>query len=76
MSAIYVLVCKVLAAGYLSLETENQLRKLLRKGCSGDDMDALLMLKQAVVFGHVKRQTPQSVIAEDVRQSAHDLQVA
>jgi hypothetical protein len=76
MSAIYLLVCKVLAAGYLSLEAENQLRKLLRKGCTGDDMDALLMLKQAVVFGHVKRQARKGASNETNHGAAHDLQAA
>lgn len=56
MSTMYLLVHRILEAGSLSPEQEAQLRKLLKIGCSNEDMEALLMLKQALVFGHVKRQ--------------------
>jgi hypothetical protein len=56
MSAIYSLVHSTLQAGYLSLETENQLRKLSASCLDADDLDAVTVLKQALTFGHVKRQ--------------------
>ncbi len=56
MSAIYLLVQKTLEMGYLSSETEGQLRQLCQISNDFDDTDALVMLRQAVVFGHVKRQ--------------------
>ncbi|MGI0492748.1 MAG: hypothetical protein B0A82_09845 [Alkalinema sp. CACIAM 70d] len=60
MSAIYLLVHRVLEMGYLSKEHEGQLRNLVGQGCNGDDLEAVVMLKQALVFGHVKRQAHRS----------------
>jgi hypothetical protein len=56
MSAIYGLVQKTLEMGYLSVETEQQLQSIVGVGCSIDDSELLMMLKQAIAFGHVKRQ--------------------
>lgn len=56
MSAIYVLVHRVFEAGYLSLEAESHLKKLMTHGCNDEDTEVLMMLRHAVLFGHVKRQ--------------------
>lgn len=56
MSAIYVLVHRVLEAGYLSLEVEGHLKKLMTHGCDDEDTEVLMLLRHAVLFGHVKRQ--------------------
>ncbi len=56
MSAIYVLVHRVFEAGYLSLEAEGHLKKLMNLGCNEEDTEVLMMLRHAVLFGHVKRQ--------------------
>lgn len=56
MSSIYLLVHKTFEAGYLSLETETQLQTLLSTGSDLDDMDLMMLLKQAIAFGHVRRQ--------------------
>jgi hypothetical protein len=56
MSAIYVLVHRVFEAGYLSLEVEGHLKKLMTHGCDEEDTEVLMMLRHAVLFGHVKRQ--------------------
>jgi hypothetical protein len=61
MSVIYHLVHKTLELGYLSTETEGQLRQLCQISNDLDDTDALVVLRQAVVFGHVKRQTEGAV---------------
>jgi hypothetical protein len=56
MSAIYVLVHRVFEAGYLSLEAEGHLKRLMNLGCNEEDAEVLMMLRHAVLFGHVKRQ--------------------
>jgi hypothetical protein len=56
MSSIYTLIQKTLELGYLSIETENQLQRLLNVPCDRADLDDVVMLKQAIAFGHVKRQ--------------------
>jgi hypothetical protein len=56
MSAIYQLVHNTLEQGYISTETEGRLRQLCHISNDFDDTDALVMLRQAVLFGHVKRQ--------------------
>jgi hypothetical protein len=74
MSTIYSLVHSTLQAGYLSLETENQIR-LLSATCQDlDDLDAVMMLKQALAFGHVKRQADEMKWPN--RSRARKLQVA
>jgi hypothetical protein len=59
MSSLYLLVQDILHAGYLSLEDEVQLKELATRKTAKtalDDEDALLFLKQAIAFGHVKRE--------------------
>jgi hypothetical protein len=60
MSSIYTLIQKTLEIGYLSIEIENQLNYLMSDCCNCDDLDDVLMLKQAIAFGHVKRQATRS----------------
>jgi hypothetical protein len=56
MSAVYILVHRVFEAGYLSLEAESHLKKLMTLGCDEEDTEVLMLLRHAVLFGHVKRQ--------------------
>ena len=56
MSAIYLLVHRVFEAGYLSLEAESSLKNLITQSCNDEDTEILMMLRHAVLFGHVKRQ--------------------
>jgi hypothetical protein len=51
-----MLVQKSFEIGYLSIETEQELQRLVSLGCSAEDLDLLMVLNQAIVFGHVKRQ--------------------
>jgi hypothetical protein len=56
MSSIYRLVHEALELGYLSIESEKQLRHLFKAGsCSEDELE-VVFLRQAITFGHVKRQ--------------------
>lgn len=59
MSHLYLLVQEALKLGYLSIEAEGQLKRLCHQPAPTTalaDEDTLLMLKQAIAFGHVKRQ--------------------
>jgi hypothetical protein len=68
MSATYLLVQKTLELGYLSLEAETQLKALVSDSKHFDDADVLMVLKQAIAFGHVKRQA--SELKSNVPQRA------
>jgi hypothetical protein len=59
MSITYRLVHEALELGYLSIEAEKQLQQLccVQLGLE-DDLD-ILLLRQAIAFGHVKRQALQ-----------------
>ena len=43
--------------GYLTVEAENQLRQLLAKRYDLEDLDAFMILQQAVVCGRVKQES-------------------
>jgi hypothetical protein len=43
--------------GYLSAETEEQLRQLFRTGCDLDEIDALTYLQYGVMSGRIKRES-------------------
>jgi hypothetical protein len=44
MSAIYVLVHRVFEAGYLSLEVESHLKKLMTHGCDEEDTEVCCVM--------------------------------
>lgn len=57
MSSIYVLVHSIFKDGYLSTESEKALRTLMVQDHNESDVEVLMTLRHAVLFGHVKRQT-------------------
>lgn len=58
MGVIQELVKKTLATGYLTLDTENQLRKLLQTTkYSKEDFDAFIKLQNAAIDGLVKQES-------------------
>jgi hypothetical protein len=57
MMLIRDLVEKVLKAGYLSVETEEQLRNLLQTKYDSEDFNAFMDLQQAAMSGFVKQQS-------------------
>jgi hypothetical protein len=57
MMLIRELVEKVLKAGYLSVETEEQLRNLLQTKYDSEDFNAFMDLQQAAMSGFVKQQS-------------------
>ncbi len=69
MSSIYSIIVKVLEVGILSIDDETQLKVLLKSEYTYQDSDALMVLKHAIVFGHVKRQKTSLTRKSSFRQS-------
>ncbi len=58
MGKIHELVQQTLTDGYLTVETENQLRQLLQTTkYSWKDIDAFTLLQQAVMAGEVQQES-------------------
>jgi hypothetical protein len=54
---IYEVVQQALSAGYLTVEAEDQLRRLLKAKNNFEDLKAFFVLQQAVMEGRVKQQS-------------------
>jgi len=57
MSVISQVVQEALATGYLSIESENQLRSLLKNPYGQEDFYAFRQLQQATMMGNVKQES-------------------
>ena len=57
MTRIRDVVQEALATGYLTLDAENQLRKLLRTRYDLEDFKAFMSLQEAAMMGEVKQQS-------------------
>lgn len=57
MSRIRDLVQTALTTGYLTVEAENQLRKLLASQYDLEDFNAFMALQEAAMSGQVKQQS-------------------
>jgi hypothetical protein len=57
MVQIRDLVQQVLRTGYLTLETENQLRNLLKTKYDDEDLKAFMTLQEAAMNGLVKQES-------------------
>lgn len=57
MSTISEIVQKVLRNGYLSIEAEEQLRRLFTVGYNLEDIEALSCLQKAATSGRVKQES-------------------
>jgi hypothetical protein len=55
------IVDRILQAGYLTVEAEEQLRKLFAVRYDLDDIEALTQLQQAALSGRVKQQSRELV---------------
>lgn len=55
--SIREIVFQVLQSGYLTVETEEQLRQLFATRYDLDDIEALTRLQQAATTGRVKQQS-------------------
>lgn len=67
MIKIRDIVQKTLATGYLTVESENQLRQLLQTTKYGkEDLHAFMRLQQSVIAGCVKQESRQLVKAQNL----------
>lgn len=57
MASISDLVQKTLLAGYITIEAEEQLRKLLAAQYNDEDLNAFVTLQEAVMTGRVKQES-------------------
>lgn len=57
MNSISDLVRKTLKAGYLTIEAEEQLRKLLAAQYNLEDLNAFVVLQEAAMTGQVKQES-------------------
>ena len=57
MVRIRDVVQQALATGYLSVEAENQLRKLLSTRYDWEDFNAFVVLQEAAMNGRVKQES-------------------
>ena len=57
MILIRDVVEQAMASGYLTLEAENELRRLLRRKYDLEDLNAFLALQQAAMSGRVRQQS-------------------
>ncbi len=57
MASISDLVQKTLKAGYLTIEAEEQLRKLLATHYNLEDLNAFVTLQEAAMMGRVKQES-------------------
>jgi hypothetical protein len=57
MSTIREIVYQVLQSGYLTVQTEEQLRQMFALRYDLDDIEALTRLQQATTYGRVKQQS-------------------
>jgi hypothetical protein len=57
MTSISDLVQKTLKAGYLTIEAEEQLRKLLAGQYNLEDLNAFVALQEAAMTGQVKQES-------------------
>jgi DNA-dependent RNA polymerase auxiliary subunit epsilon len=74
MHSIYHLVHQTLKAGYLSMDTEAQIRNLFDTRLNSYDIEALMLLQQAIENGRVKRQAHE--IYEAGKKKSNKLQIA
>lgn len=57
MTRIRDVVQQALATGYLSVEAENQLRRLLSTQYESEDFNAFVVLQDAAMNGRVKQES-------------------
>lgn len=50
------IIQEALKKGYLTIEAENQLRKLLRTKCNQEDISAFMQLQKETMEGNVKQE--------------------
>jgi hypothetical protein len=62
MQLIRDIVWQALETGYLTIEAENRLRKMLKNKYSKRDLEAFMTLQKATMAGQVKQQSRDSIL--------------
>ncbi len=57
MNGIREVVTQAIATGYLTLEAEEQLRRMLSQKYSEEDFEAFIQLQHAAMTGRVRQQS-------------------
>lgn len=57
MASICEVVQQALVTGYLTIEAEEQLRRLLQRKYGHEDFNAFMKLQQAAMRGYVKQES-------------------
>ncbi|MDJ0715346.1 MAG: hypothetical protein QNJ54_14155 [Prochloraceae cyanobacterium] len=61
MSIIREVVQQALETGYLTVESEEKLRRLLRKKYGQEDFEAFMILQRAAMIGKVKQESREAI---------------
>lgn len=69
MASISDLVQQTLKAGYLTIEAEEQLRKLLATQYNLEDLNAFVSLQEAAMTGRVKQESRERLLKNSTRNS-------
>ncbi len=70
-------VKQAIAAGYLSLEAENQIQQIFSSAqCELEDLNAVMSLQLAAMAGRVKQQSLESIDLQTGHGSAVSLQLS
>lgn len=64
MRLIREVVKQALKTGYLTIEAEEKLRKMLRNKYDLEDLEAFIKLQQATMVGMVKQESRESLAAQ------------
>ena len=68
MASISDLVQKILLAGYLTIEAEEQLRKLLTIQYNDEDLNAFVTLQEAAMTGQVRQESRECLQRSSTRK--------
>ena len=68
MASISDLVQKSLLAGYLTIEAEEQLRKLLTTQYNDEDLNAFVSLQEAAMTGQVRQESRECLQRSSTRK--------
>ena len=68
MVLIRDVVQQAIGKGYLTLEEEEQLRRLLALPCDAEDIKRFMILQQAVMAGYIKQESRELIGATERSQ--------
>ncbi|MDJ0590269.1 MAG: hypothetical protein QNJ72_09780 [Pleurocapsa sp. MO_226.B13] len=66
MKSIRELVDRAMATGYLTLEAEEKLRKMLQNKYELEDLEAFIFLQQAAMIGTVRQESRELLASKKI----------